>query len=76
MGKDNILKFMLKSSKHITNINRTLKNIMVNFVNTDHYGLLITTNKVTSLSDLGTIKKYIDNVNNIVSENIMPFHLP
>jgi len=67
IGKDNISKFILESSKHITNINRTFKNIMVNFVCTDHYELLITTNKVKSPSNFSTIKEYIKNVNNIVS---------
>jgi len=75
MSKDNILKFMSESSTHITNINRTFKNIksdiIADFVYIDYYKLIITTDKVASLSDLNTIKKYIKNVNNIVLKDII-----
>ena len=71
---------MLLSGKHVTNINRALKNIkseiMANFVHTDYCGLIITTNKVTSQSDLSTIEDYIKNINTIESEDIMTPCLP
>jgi len=80
MGSANISKFMSISSKHITNINRALKNIkseiLADFVYTDYRSLIITTNKVASQSDLNTIKKYIKNVDTIKLVDIMISYLP
>jgi len=80
MSSANISKLISISGKHITNINRALKNIkseiLANFVPTDHRGLIITTNKVASQSDLNTIKKYIKNVDTIKLEDIISFYLP
>jgi len=80
MGSANISKFMSISGKHITNINRALKNIkseiLADFVHTDYRGLIITTNKVASQSDLNTIKKYIKNVDTIKLVDIMVSYLP
>jgi len=63
---------MTMSNVHITNLNRTLKNIksdvMANFIQFD---IIITTNKVASPSNLHTIKNYIKNVNNMDSNNIL-----
>ena len=44
---------------------------MANFVCSDHYSLIITTNKITLAFNLNTIESYIKNVNNIESNNIM-----
>ena len=80
MSKDNILKFILKSNIYITNINRTLKNIKSNiiadFICIDHCKLIIITNWIVSPSNLSTIEKYIKNINNFVSEDIMFSYLP
>ena len=79
ISTNNISKFMSLSSKHISNINRALKNIkseiMANFVYIDNWELIITTNKVTSQSDLNTIKIYIKNIDVINSEDIMTLYL-
>jgi len=48
---------------------------MANFIHINYYGLIITTNKITYPSNLNTIKKYIKNVNNIKSQDIMLPHL-
>ena len=80
MSSANISKLISISGKHITNINRALKNIkseiLANFVPADHRGLIITTNKVASQSDLNTIKKYIKNIDTIKLEDIISFYLP
>jgi len=80
MDNNNISNFMSSSGEHIFNINRALKdiksNILAYFVHNDHQGLIITTNKVASPSDLSVIENYIKNVNAIESEDIMASHLP
>ena len=61
--------FMKESSSHVTNINRVFKNIksevMADFICIENNGLVITTNKVASVLDLQTIKKYVKNIYNI-----------
>ena len=70
----------MSSGKHISNINKALKNIksdiLADFIYNDHCKLIITTNKVVSLSDLSIIENYIKNVDAIESENIMAPCLP
>ena len=60
LGNSN--KFIVLSNKHIFNINKALKDIksdiLTNFIHTDNKDLIITTNKVTSSSDLSIIEKY------------------
>ena len=74
MNNDNIVKFMLKSSDHITNIDRVLKNIeleiKVDYIHSETSGIVIVTDKVASSLDLQTIEKYIKNSNQINSENV------
>lgn len=75
IDNNNISKFMSSSDNHITNINSALKNIkseiMADFVYSDHYKLIITTNKVISQSNLYTIENYIKSVNTIKFKDIM-----
>lgn len=75
IGNNNILKFISFSSKHIANINKALKNIksdvLADFVYNNQCRLVITTNKVASLSDLGVIKRYIKSVDAIAPKDIM-----
>ena len=56
MNSNNIIKFILNSSDHITNINRLLKNIKsdckVNYIQLEKSSIIIVTNKVASASDL------------------------
>jgi len=56
MNSNNIIKFMLNSSDHITNINRLLKNIKsdckVNYIQLEKSSIIIVTNKVASALDL------------------------
>jgi len=66
-------------NKHISNINRTLKDIksdtIADFIHTDNRKLTITTNKVTSILNLNIIKKYIKNVDNIDLKDVMLLRL-
>ena len=68
-------RFIILSNKHISNINRDLKNIkldiMADFIQADHRRLVITTNKAAFTLDFNTIKRYIRNVNTINSNNII-----
>jgi len=79
MDNDNISKFMSSSGKHITNINKALKNIKSNvladFTWSDHQGLIVSTNKIVSLSDLSVIENYIKNIDVITTKDIMPLCL-
>jgi len=72
--------FMEKSSVHITNMNRALKNIktkvMVDFIQLDSSGIVIVTNNVTSSLELLTIKNYIKNANHINANGVKVLKLP
>jgi len=71
---------MVLSNKHISNINKALKDIksdmVANFICADQQSFTITTNKVASFLDLNTIKKYIKNIDAFNSEDIMAPRLP
>jgi len=74
MGNDNNVKFMKNSLIYITNINRNLRNVksevLVDFIRSDSLGITIVTNKVSLLSDLLIIKKYVKNSENIDSSQV------
>ena len=74
MNEENKKNFMEKSNVHVTNINRTLKNIksevMVNFVWVETSGIVIVTNKFASSLDLQIIKNYIKNANHINADEV------
>jgi len=74
MNNDNIVKFMTNSSNHITNINRLLKNIKleykVDYIWSEKSSIIIVTDKIASLLDLQTIEKYIKNLNQIDIKNV------
>ena len=80
MNSDNIKKFMDKSNSHILNLNRAFKNIkleiMADFIQSDPMGITIVTNKVTSASDLQSIKNYIKTANHIDLAGVEVPHLP
>ena len=56
MGNNNKIKFIALFNNHIANLNRVLKNIksdvIAYYTCIDKNGIIIVTNKVTSLSDL------------------------
>ena len=80
MSSVNSSKFMILSNKHVSNINKVLKeiksDIMADFAWTNSIGLIITTNKVVFSLNLNTIEKYIKNVDIINSDNIIVPRLP
>lgn len=66
--------FMKESSAHVTNMNKTLKNIktdvMVDFIQKDLNGITIVTNKVVSTLELQIIKNYVKNANHINAKGV------
>ena len=80
MSLSNSTKFMVTSCKDVANINRALKDIksdiMANFIQANHLGLTIMTNKVIFSLNLSTIEKYIKNVDSIDLDDIMMSRLP
>ena len=79
MNSNNIMRFIKKSNLHVTNLNRSLKNIksniLVNFIYLDPLGITIVTYKVTSVSDLQVIENYVKSPNCIDSTSIKVLHL-
>jgi len=67
MGNDNISRFLASSGKHVANLNRVLKSIkldtFIDFIRSNHYGLVVTSNKVALSSNLNIVESYIKNVN-------------
>ena len=80
MNSDNMVKFISNCSIHIININKLLKNIKseckTNYIRAGKSGIIIVTNKVTSLLDLQTMKKYIKNSNQIDADKVESPQLP
>jgi len=78
MGSENSKKFISLSDNHITNLNCALKNIksktIVNFIYIDYRGLIIISNKITSLLDINIINRYIKSYNNINTNDIQDMH--
>ena len=66
MNNINKRNFIKEISVHVNNINRTLKNIkmevMVDFVQSDSSGIIIVTNKVTSVLELQMLKMPIESM--------------
>ena len=66
---------MISSGIYIANINRAFKNIkseiVADFIHSDQYRLIITTNKIALLSNLCTIENYIKDIDNIELNNII-----
>jgi len=65
---------------YIANINRLLKDIksevLVDFIQSDNKGIIVITNKIAAMSDLNVVEKYMKNLNNIDSSNVMSPKLP
>jgi len=65
MNNNIVKEFIKRSSKHIVNINCALKmiksNTIANFIHVDSKGIIITTNNISSGSDLQEIDKYVKN---------------
>ena len=63
MSSSNANKIMAASGEYIANLNCSLKNtksgLSIDFIRVDHQGLIVTSNRVTSLSDISIISKYV-----------------
>ena len=73
-------KFIKNSSLHVANINCALKtiksNIIADFIHVNNKGIVITTNNISSESDLQEIEKYVKNSLPSDIENISLPRLP
>ena len=80
MSNDNIVKFMKNLATHVINLNKNLRNmkseVSVDFIHLDSVGIMVVTDKVSQLSDLITIEKYIKNSESINSIQVDTPHLP
>lgn len=74
MDYDNISKYVASSDEHVANLNRALKDIkldtFIDFIRSNHYGLVVISNKVASSSDLNVVESYIKNINSVDNNNI------
>ena len=74
MSSGNITKFMKNSSLHVTNINRSLRNVksevLADFIQSDPLGIMVVTNKVALQLDLQIIEHYVKNTNDIDSLHV------
>jgi len=70
---------MVKSNKHVTNINKLLKDIksdvLADFIYTNNKGIVITTNKIATKLDFKVIKNYIKNIDKVNMNDIMNLRL-
>ena len=80
MEMNNVKRVMAQSNAHITNINKLLKDIKseisADFICSKNKGVVITTNNVTISSNLNIVEKYMKELNNVDSNNIMSPRLP
>ena len=71
MSSENSMKFIRNSSLHVTNINKSLRNVkldvLVDFIQSDQMVIIVVTSKVALQSDLHIIKNYVKNIDNINS---------
>jgi len=63
MDTNNMNRIMMSSNIYVSNMNRLLKDIkleiLINFIQVDNKGIIVTTNKVATTSDLNVIEKYM-----------------
>lgn len=68
---DNIIAFL---ADHVTNINRVLKTIkskvIVDYIHPEITKVTIISNIVAFQSDLQVIKRYVKNIENVMSDNV------
>ena len=78
--KDNDANNFIKDlSMHVININQMLKNIkfyiMVDYIHIDGKDIIITTNNITSPSDLQDIKKYVKSTSSVDADQVQSSQL-
>ena len=79
MSNSNANKFITASSEYIINLDQTLRSIksdlIIDFIHIDHWGLIVTFNRVASSLDISIISKYIKNCNKIDINDIQDIQL-
>ena len=75
MESNNTKRVMAKTDTRVFNINRLFKEvkseISINLIYSNNKRLLITTNKVAAISNLNIIKKYMKDINDVDSSDII-----
>ena len=75
MNTNNAKRVIAQFNMHITNINNLLKGIKLeisaDYIHFNNKRIVIITNKVATSSDLNIVKKYIKELNNVNSNDIM-----
>ena len=79
MSTNNTERIMVQSNSYIANINRLLKEvkskILADYICSNNKGIVITTNKIATSSNLNIVEKYMKELNNINSNDIMSSRL-
>jgi len=79
MSSENITKFIKNSSLHVTNINRSLRNVkskvLADFIQSYPLEIMVVTNKIALQLDLQIIKQYVKNTDNINSLHVKVLQL-
>ena len=74
ISSNNANKIIVDSDEYIANLNHFFKNtksgLSIDFIWVDHQGLIVTSNRVTSLPDISIISKYIKSCNDINTNDI------
>jgi len=80
IGINNAKRIIAQANKHVENINRLLKNIKseisANYICSYNKDIIVITNKVAAFSNLNIMEKYIKDLNDVDSNNIMSLRLP
>ena len=80
MSTNNSERIIIQANSYISNINRLLKDIksevFTDYIWSDNKRVVIITNKVAVFSDLKIIEKYIKNLNDINSNDVISPRLP
>ena len=75
MSTNNSEVIISQANAYISNINRLFESIeskvSTNFIYSDNKVIIITTNKVAAFSNLNIVKRYIKELDNINSNNVM-----
>ena len=79
MSMNNAERIITQTNTHIFNINRTFKevksDISTDYICSNNREIIITTNKVAVFLDLSIVEKYIKELNDVDSNNVMSSRL-
>ena len=79
MSMNNVERIIVQTNTHIFNINRTFKevksDISTDYICSNNREIIITTNKVAVFLDLSIVEKYIKELNDVDSNNVMSSRL-